>query len=321
MSLFRRHKILFIVMVVVVVIVLLLTVGAGSLIYNFMINRASPIHMSRIANPTNDDVMLRSGAGGTTEDWEWFETGERISILTEDDVELVAQYLPNDPSSHRYVITCHGTGSRRIHMASYARQFHNMGFHVLAPDARAHGESGGDLIGMGWLERLDVLAWAQELIARDPDAEIILHGVSLGGATVLMTAGEPLPSNIKAAISDSGFTTAYEQFMNYTPWFMVPGMKTASWINKMKVGRSFQEISPAEQIQHSQIPLLFIHGDKDSVVPVSMVDELYAAASCEKEKLVVSGADHTFSYMTDSDLYWDTVKNFAEKYLQPSAAE
>lgn len=309
------YRIVIIVLIVVVILVLLLTVGAGVLIYNFSINRASSIHMSRVANPTNDDVMLRSGAGGTKEDWEWFETGERISIHTDDDVELVAQYLPNDPTSHRYVITCHGTGSRGIHMASYARQFHNLGFHVLAPDARAHGESGGDLIGMGWLERLDVLAWAQELITRDPDAEIVLHGVSLGGATVLMTAGEPLPSNIKAAISDSGFTTAYEQFMNYTPWFMVPGMKTASFINKIKVGRSFQEISPVEQVQHSQIPLLFIHGDQDSVVPVRMVDELYDAANCEKEKLIVPGADHTMSYKTDPDLYWNTLKNFVEKYL------
>lgn len=310
-----RRRIILIVLIVVVVIVLLFTVGAGALIYNFSINRASPIHMSRVANPTNDDVMLRSGAGGTAEDWEWFETGERISIHTYDDVELVAQYLPNDPASHRYVITCHGTGSRGEHMASYARQFHNLGFHVLAPDARAHGESGGNLVGMGWMERLDVLAWAQELIRRDPDAEIILHGVSLGGATVLMTAGEPLPSNIKAAISDSGFTTAYEQFIKYTPWILVPGMKTASWINKIVTGHSFQEISPKEQVQHSQIPLLFIHGDKDSVVPVSMADELYDAANCEKEKLIVPGADHTLSYMTDPDLYWSTVENFVEKYL------
>lgn len=315
MSPFRRHRIILIVLAAAVVIVLLFTVGAGALIYNFTINRASRIHMSRVANPTNDDVMLRSGAGGTAEDWEWFETGERISIHTDDGVELVAQYLPNEPSGHRYVITCHGTGSRGKHMSSYARQFYDMGFHVLAPDGRAHGESGGDVIGMGWIERQDVLAWAQELIRRDPDAEIVLHGVSLGGATVLMAAGEPLPSNIKAAISDSGFTTAYEQFMNYAPWFMVPGMKTASWINKIKNGYSFQEISPLEQVRHSQVPLLFIHGDQDSVVPPDMVDELYDAADCEKEKLVVPGADHTLSYMTDPELYWETVKNFVEKYL------
>lgn len=187
--------------------------------------------MSRVANMTDDEVMLRSGAGGTEEGWEWFRMGERISLNSYDGAELVAQYLPAEEATHLYVITCHGTGSYGLHMSGYARQFHELGFNVLVPDVRGHGDSGGDVIGMGWPERWDVLAWADELIARDTEAEIVLHGVSLGGATVLMAAGEFVPSNIKAAISDSGFTTAYEQFMNFTPWILKPEMKNASLIN------------------------------------------------------------------------------------------
>lgn len=312
-----RRRILKIVLITAVVLLLLLTVGAGIFLYNFLVDRDSPIHMNRVANVTDDGMMLRSGAGGTAEDWEWFEAcGERISIQARDGAQLVGQLIPSGTGGHRYVITCHGTGGRRIHMAGYAREFHALGFHVLAPDARAHGESGGDRFDMGWTDRLDVLDWAQELIARDPEAEILLHGVSLGGATVLMAAGEDLPPNIKAAISDSGFTVAEDQLLNYTPWFMVPGMKTLSLINRVTAGYGFRDVSPLAQVRHSRIPLLFIQGDADSVVPVEMLYELYDAAGCEKEKLVIEGADHTMSYKKDPERYWATVEAFAAKYME-----
>lgn len=308
------QKVMLIVLVIALVLILLLTVGAGMLIYGFIFDRSSPIHMSKTKNPTNDDVMLRSGAGGTLEDWAWFETGERMTITAAAGVELVARYVPDGNGSHRYVITCHGTGGCGKHMSGYGRKFQAMGFNVLMPDSRAHGESGGDLFGFGWSERLDVLAWARALIDLDPEAEIVLHGASLGAGTVLMAAGETLPPNIKAVISDSGYTTAYEQMSSVVPWIMKPGVWVASQISKAKAGFSFQQASAIDQIRHSQVPILFIQGDQDSVVSFEMLDQLYNAANCEKEKLAVSGADHTLSYVKDPETYWNTVKAFVDVY-------
>ena len=50
-------------------------------------------------------------------------------------------------------------------MARYVKRFHDRGMNVLAPAARAHERSGGDYIGMGWPERLDVVAWIEQIVA------------------------------------------------------------------------------------------------------------------------------------------------------------
>ena len=85
-------------------------------------------------------------------------------------------------------------------MFTFAAYYGRQGYHVLMPDLRGCGESGGDFIGMGWPDRLDMLQWINWIIQRDPEAQIVLHGISMGGATVMMTAGESLPPQVKAIV-------------------------------------------------------------------------------------------------------------------------
>lgn len=87
------------------------------------------------------------------------------------------------------------------------------GFSMLLPDARAHGRSEGTYIGFGCLDRYDALCWIRWMIHKaGDDAEILLHGTSMGGATVLMATGLELPAQVKGIISDCGFTSAKEVF-------------------------------------------------------------------------------------------------------------
>ena len=72
-----------------------------------------------------------------------------------------------------------------------------MDVHALLPDLRGCGESGGAYIGMGWPDRKDMLHWIDWIIRRDSGAQIVLYGISMGGATVMMTAGEELPEQVK----------------------------------------------------------------------------------------------------------------------------
>ena len=83
---------------------------------------------------------------------------------------------------------------------------------VLVPDLRAHGKSSGNKIGMGWLDRLDLLSWISEVLAIDMEAEIILVGGSMGAATVMMASGEKLPTNVRGLIVDCGYTSVYDEF-------------------------------------------------------------------------------------------------------------
>ena len=89
-----------------------------------------------------------------------------------------------------------------------------MGFTVLMPGLRGHGESTGHYIGMGWHNRLDMLRWIDEIVRDDPEAEIVLFGISMGGATVMMTSGEALPPNVKVIVEDCGYTSVLPPSQN-----------------------------------------------------------------------------------------------------------
>ena len=188
-------------------------------------------------------------------------------------------------------------------MAFYAEKFYNMGYNVMIPDLRGHGESEGDYIGMGWDDRKDIMNLIDYIIAEDSKAEIVLFGVSMGAATVMMVSGEELPSNVKAVIEDCGYTSAWDQFayqlkvLFNLPEF--PMMNIADIICKIRAGYFISDASAIKQVKKSVTPTLFIHGDSDSFVPFEMQEELYEACNAEKEKVVIEGAAHAKASSTN----------------------
>lgn len=302
-----------------------LTAASAEILYNFSINTKSPIHMSKLNNliqkmasksDGEDSSAKYSGLTGTPEIREWYdEHGEDVFIMS-DSLRLHGRKFENPGSD--YVLVCHGYTSKARHMAGFVHKFHSLGFNVLAVDARAHGESEGTKIGMGWPERMDVIEWIKLILSWDPDARIILHGVSMGAATVLMASGETLPENVKAVIADCGYTSEWDEFiweaeMIHIPWF--PVLNAASALSKLRDGYDFKQASALEQVKKSDIPTLFIHGTADELVPYKMLGELFSAAACEKESLTVEGAGHALSSSVEPETYWSTVERFIEKYI------
>lgn len=188
---------------------------------------------------------------------------------------------------------------------------------MLTPDMRAHGESEGKYIGMGWLDRKDVLQWIDFIIARDPQAEIILHGVSMGGATVMMVSGEELPENVKGIVEDCGYTSVWDIFADelaylfHLPTF--PMLDAANLMSKIRAGYDFREASAVKQVAKSTVPMVFIHGSEDNFVHTDMVYEVYEACQTPKELLVVEGAGHGQAYQMDPELYFTTVFDFLDR--------
>src|SRR5690625_6768368 len=97
-------------------------------------------------------------------------------------------------------------------MGLYAEYYYEtLGYNVFFADMRGHGESEGDYIGFGWHERLDVIDWTDLLIEKlGPDTEIVMHGVSMGAASVLMASGEHMPEQVKAIVAESPYTKEYD---------------------------------------------------------------------------------------------------------------
>lgn len=247
----------------------------------------------------------------------------QLNVVSTDkhQLKLNAYYYDNDPSEHKWAIVVHGYSRQAEHMTRYVRNFHEKGYHVLAPDLRGHGESEGNYIGMGWDDRKDMLLWIDEILETDPEAEIVLFGISMGGATVMMTSGEEdLPDNVKVIVEDCGYASVSDVFVYQLddlfglPEF--PVINAANTLTNIRAGYDLYEASAVEQVAKSETPTLFIHGDADTFVPFEMLDEVYNAANVDKEKLIIPYAGHGDAEKVDPVTYWNTVWNFVENYIE-----
>ena len=121
--------------------------------------------------------------------------------------------------------------------------------------------------------------------------QITLYGVSMGAATVMMTSGEKLPDNVKAIVEDCGYSTVNQELQyQLKELFNLPSfplVNVTSGITKLRAGYFFGEASAVKQLQKNHLPMLFIHGENDTFVPFSMLDEVYNATQGPKEKYVV----------------------------------
>ncbi len=231
---------------------------------------------------------------------------------------LHAIFYENE-GSNLYAISCHGFTGDPSQNSIFTKRFYEMGYNVVLPYLRGHGKSEHDTCTMGWLDRLDIIDWVNLIIKMNPDAKIVLHGASMGAATVMNATGEELPANVICCIEDCGFTNMWEQYCNQIKTTTkLPAEIILALVNpaiKSKLGFEFRDNSPLEQVSKSKTPTLFIHGDADTVVPVEMVDRLYNAASCEKEKLIVKGATHAAAGYVYPEIYWEAISNFTAKYI------
>lgn len=252
---------------------------------------------------------------------------EQARILSEDGYRLIGVLMQtaddaaeagqrsDDP--HRWVILLHGyTGSKEM-MYGYAYWYWTHGYSVLAPDLRCQGESEGDYIGLGATDSEDLTGWIDLILERDPEAEIVLHGLSMGASTALLYCGqEDVPDNIKAVISDCAFTDAYSMFQEKIgSWFHLPAfpvVDSAELMIRLRAGYDLKETSPLKTVSSSRVPTLFIHGKEDQMIPVNMCRELYDAAACEKELMIVEGAGHAQAAEKDPARYFDEVEKFLE---------
>lgn len=247
-----------------------------------------------------------------------------IQQISYDGLRLHATYFApiNDKQGKKRAVICfHGYTSEGI--ADYiglSDYYLKNGYAMLLPDARAHGSSEGEYVGFGCLDRKDALVWINWIIGQcGEDVEIVLHGTSMGGATVLMASGLDLPSQVKGIVSDCGFTSPKEVFthvlknMYHLPAFpVIPG---ADILNRRLAGYGMDECNAKREVKNAKVPILFIHGSNDNFVPAAMCDELYECCSAPKRKLIVEGASHAESYYKATDEYENALNGFFDELV------
>ena len=241
-----------------------------------------------------------------------------ITIPNRDGRYINALVYNQGEKSSKYAILVHGYRSQPKSLSYLAKHYFEAGYNVLVPYMRAHYGSDYEYSTMGWHERFDIIDWIEYIDSKVESAHVILHGVSMGAATVMMTTGEHLPNCVKCAIEDCGYTSVYDAYSYKIPKMMhIPAFPAVDLFGsaiKKKIGFDIRVASALDQVKKSQIPTLFIHGESDSVVPVSMVYKLYENAACEKDILIVKNAEHAMSPLISPELYWSRVWNFINMY-------
>lgn len=298
---------------IVLIIIGIILFGVGNYFYNLALNPNSSKSLI-LEQDTKETSAIRE------ENWISDQSNYCDEEIESFDNLKLHGYKINNENSNVWVITVHGYMGSGAKMASYAENFYNMGYNVLVPDLRGHGKSEGDYIGMGWNDRKDILRWIDLILKENNNAKIILHGVSMGAATVMMTSGEDLPENVKCIIEDCGYSSVVDEFedklKNIFNLPKTPILQAADLVSRVRAGYWFSDASSVNQLKKAKVPILFIHGDKDDFVPYDMLDKVYNAADVEKEKLVVEGAEHAKSAYVNPELYWNTISNFINKHLE-----
>ena len=310
------------VLLVAVVVFLAFQIAGSFFFYELAIKRGPKEYLQKNADLEVSEESMDLYTNGQWIDWVSTQKFEPLNLVSHDDMELSGYYLEAPKPTNKLVILTHGYLGNAKQMGLFGQYYHEeLGFNIFMADARGHGKSEGDYYGFGWPDRLDLIDWTEKLVEKlGADTEVIYHGLSMGAATVLMASGEEeLPRQVKAIVADSPYESVYQLFayqmnrMFHLPAF--PLLDSTSLLTKIRAGYLFKEASALSEVEKTDVPILYVHGNADTFVPVAMAEDLYQNTSSDSELYLVDGANHGESFAMDKTEYKNRVQHFLNNHL------
>lgn len=252
----------------------------------------------------------------------WIEkqNTEKITIPSHCNQRLAGFLTFAEKESKVFVVFAHGHhADHNGDPANFLQYYVEKGYNFLAMDHVASGESEGRFVGFDYFEHKDCLLWIDYLLHRfGEDIQIILHGVSMGAATVCQMVSL-VPEQVVLAVADCPYTSAADEFsavlksvgINRTK----PLVRAFNAVNRALAGYDLKDTDVRNSVAHSKVPMLFVHGANDGLVPTEMGAELYELCGSEKELFIVENADHAESIRVDEAGYHARLSAFINKYL------
>lgn len=252
--------------------------------------------------------------------------------IAEQDVEVITRINPKGlylkgyllmakEETKNFVVFAHGyRSSHKGDPANFEQIYHELGYNFLTTDHAAAGDSEGDYVGFDYFESDDMLDWIDYLVDRfGDDIKIILHGVSMGGATVCQMASR-VPKQVKFIVSDCAYTSAEDEFKKVASSVGVEkitpfAIRVINFLNKRLAGYDLAQTDVRESVINSNVPMLFVHGKIDDFVPAEMCYELYDLCTTDKDILIVDEAYHAQSIIYAKEEYTTKIKAFIENYF------
>lgn len=304
------------------VIIGIITIVVGFLLSrNLMIrgrngNRKSAENMvvskSVTANKSSEDEKVK----------EWLKSvkREKITLTADDKKILVARKIVIDEESNRWVVVLHGYNGSMEDIYDIAMHYALEGYNILMPDLRANGESEGSFLGMGWTDRLDIINWIDVILEENPSAQFVIHGVDVGADAALMLSGEPLKSSIKAIVAEGAYTSAWDvtkkEYEARYKWPVFPFLNMMNPVMKVWAGYTLKEADAVKQVTKAQVPILLIHGKKDTYATEDMTNELDKGIASVHEVLMLETGTHGDCRYAEPDNYYNKTFEFVGKYIE-----
>lgn len=240
-----------------------------------------------------------------------------LNIESFDGLKLNGIKIENHETDN-YVILVHGINGNKYNMMNRAYEFDKLGYNCLVIDQRAAGESEGKYYSYGLKESQDLVIWIEKLVNDNPNINIILYGISMGAATVMLSLANKLPSNVKCVIEDCGFSSLEEELdyvirRDYDLKFTKIILSLIKKQTEEKFGYTLDDVNVKKCLDNNEIPIMFIHGMSDELVPYEMSKKLYNHNLGIKKFYPVVDAKHCEAINDEN--YFNHIQNFIEKNL------
>lgn len=238
----------------------------------------------------------------------------RFAMRSERGELLRGFYYPcGEKPCGRIAFLIHGYRSEHAEAAGmYYEYYKSRGFDLFCCDNTAAGESEGRYIGFDVFESRDCLKWLDFLQERfGADIQVILHGFSMGGGTVL-SMSDRCPPCVRFIVDDCGFSGPVDSLRRRLGLLVWP----LGAINRVVAGYSLRDGDVRPHMLRATLPILFVHGTEDHTVPFAMGRELYELYPGAKDHLFVEGAHHVESMHRAPEAYAAKLDEFIGKYIR-----
>ena len=249
---------------------------------------------------------------------EWLNNKfEDLKIKSFDKIYLYGHFLREN--SNNYLISVHDYKGNYKDLSNICSYFNEqLKYNVLMIENRGTGKSNYPITTLGSKESKDIISWIKFIISKNPNANIVLYGFSMGGVACLNSAKFNLPNNVKAIISDSAFSSIRKELnfllnQNFKNEFLRKlFIQTLNIFTKIFHNFSFDDNYPLKNLKNNKIPTLLIHGQNDSLVPFFMLNEIYNVIPSTTYKLKISlqNTKHGMTYFNNPKFYTNTISNF-----------
>jgi pimeloyl-ACP methyl ester carboxylesterase len=231
---------------------------------------------------------------------------------------------PRSATRHwdRTVVLIHGYSDAKVGVIAWAPTWHALGYHVLALDLRAHGESDGAYSTSGYHERHDLNQVINQLRSQraDETRHLVLFGISLGASVALAAmAIRETPEDVEAVVLECPYAEYPHAVLAHAAQMNMPGrtlqplaIRLAGWMS----GAHFDEVAPVKTILKAPCPVMLIQGGCDVFVTESDMRAMEAALAQRSDPRSVywrvEEAGHVTGICADPEEYRQRIKAFLE---------